>query len=122
MHALPQDHTGVRIARLRRERHLTQQTLSELSGVPYHTLTKIEQGRSAATSHAVACLSRAMRVEVSTITGQPYKTELRADELDVLIAPIREALDVYDLGADPDISARSLRELREDSETLPATP
>ncbi|MFV5994998.1 helix-turn-helix domain-containing protein [Streptomyces sp. NPDC056231] len=118
MHALPQDHTGVRVARLRRERHLTQQALADLSGVPYNTLTKIEQGRLAATPHAVACFARAMRVEVSTIIGQPYKAELRADELDVLIAPIREALDVYDLGADPDISARPLRNLREDSESL----
>jgi hypothetical protein len=59
-----------------------------------------------------------MRVEVATIVGQPYKADLRADELDVLIAPIREALDVYDLGPDPDISARPLRDLREDSESL----
>ncbi|MEU5748210.1 helix-turn-helix transcriptional regulator [Streptomyces sp. NPDC047726] len=118
MHALPQDHTGVRIARLRRERHLTQQALADLSGVPYNTLTKVEQGRLAATPHAVACFARAMRVEVATIVGQPYVEDLRADELDVLIAPIRGALDVYDLGVDPDISARSLRELREDSEAL----
>ena len=118
MHALPQDHTGVRIARLRRERHLTQRALADLSGVPYNTLIKIEQGRLSATPHAVACLSRAMRVEVSTIVGQPYKADLRADELDVLIAPIREALDIYDLGADPDISPRPLRDLREDSEGL----
>lgn len=118
MHALPQDHTGVRVARLRRERHLTQQALAELSKVPYNTLTKIEQGKLAATPYAIACLSRAMSVEVSTILGQPYKAELRADELDVLIGPIREALDVYDLGADPDISARPIRTLREDSEGL----
>ncbi|MFF1284332.1 helix-turn-helix domain-containing protein [Streptomyces sp. NPDC058299] len=118
MHALPQDHTGVRIARLRRERHLTQQALSSLSGVPYHTLTKVEQGRLAATPHVVACCARAMRVEVSTITGQPYRDDLRADELDVLIAPIREALDVYDLGADPDVTPRTIRELREQSEAL----
>ncbi|WP_267717343.1 hypothetical protein [Streptomyces sp. CoH17] len=52
-----------------------------------------------------------MRVEFSTIVGQSYKGELRADELDVLIAPIREALDVGDLGADPDISARPLQTL-----------
>ncbi|MFG2882395.1 helix-turn-helix domain-containing protein [Streptomyces sp. NPDC048297] len=118
MHALPQDHTGVRIARLRRERHLTQRGLADLSGVPYDTLTKIEQNRLSATPHAVACLARAMRVEVATIIGQPYKEDLRADELDVLIAPIREALDVYDLGPDPDISARPLHELQEDSESL----
>ncbi|SMF04262.1 helix-turn-helix transcriptional regulator [Streptomyces sp. Amel2xC10] len=118
MHALPEDHTGVRIARLRRERHLTQRALADLSGVPYNTLIKIEQGRLAATPHAVACLARAMRVEVSTVVGQPYASELRADELDVLIAPIREALDIYDLGADPDVSPRPLRVLREDSESL----
>ncbi|MFI5723560.1 helix-turn-helix domain-containing protein [Streptomyces cyaneofuscatus] len=118
MHALPQDRAGVRIARLRRERHLTQTALADLAGVPYNTLTKIEQGRLEATPHAVACLARAMRVEVATIMGQPYKDDLRADELDVLIAPIREALDVYDLGADPDISARPLQNLREESEGL----
>lgn len=118
MHALPQDRAGVRIARLRRERHLTQTALADLAGVPYNTLTKIEQGRLEATPHAVACLARAMRVEVATILGQPYKDDLRADELDVLIAPIREALDVYDLGADPDISARPLQTLREESEGL----
>lgn len=44
MHALPHDHTGARIKRLRLERHLTQTALSELSGVPYSTLTKAEQG------------------------------------------------------------------------------
>ncbi|MEU2969077.1 helix-turn-helix transcriptional regulator [Streptomyces ardesiacus] len=118
MHALPQDHTGVRIARLRRERHLTQRALADLSGVPYNTLFKVEQGRLAATPHVVACCARAMRVEVATIVGQPYAEDLRADELDVLIAPIREALDVYDLGADPDITPRPLQELREASEGL----
>ncbi|MFD4376808.1 helix-turn-helix domain-containing protein [Streptomyces sp. NPDC058486] len=118
MHSLPQDHTGVRIARLRKERHLTQRQLADISQVPYDTLTKVEQGRLAATPHVVACCARAMRVEVATIEGQPYKDDLRADELDVLIAPIRESLDLYDLGPDPDISPRSLRELREESESL----
>ncbi|MFC9280849.1 helix-turn-helix domain-containing protein [Streptomyces collinus] len=118
MHALPQDHTGVRIARLRRERHLTQRALADLSGVPYNTLIKVEQGRLAATPHVVACCARAMRVEVATIVGQPYVEDLRADELDVLIAPIREALDVYDLGADPDIVPRPLTDLHTDAEGL----
>ncbi|WP_371605064.1 helix-turn-helix domain-containing protein (plasmid) [Streptomyces sp. NBC_01220] len=118
MHALPQDHTGVRIARLRRERHLTQKALADLSGVPYNTLIKIEQGKLAATPYAVGCLARAMRVEVSTVIGQPYKDDLRADELDLLIAPIRAALDVYDLGPDPDITARPIRALREEAEGL----
>ncbi|MBP0458641.1 helix-turn-helix domain-containing protein [Streptomyces montanisoli] len=118
MHALPHDHTGTRIKRLRLERHLTQRALSDLSTVPYSTLTKTEQGVIAATPHVIASLARAMRVDVATITGQPYLSELRADELDVLVRPIREALDVYDLGPDPDIAPRPRRLLADDAEQL----
>jgi transcriptional regulator with XRE-family HTH domain len=118
MHALPHDHTGARIKRLRLERHLTQRALSDLSQVPYSTLTKTEQGVIPASPHLIARLARALRVEVATITGQPYVTELRADELDVLIQPIREALDVYDLGADPDVTPRPHQLLHDDAEAM----
>ncbi|MGW2511258.1 helix-turn-helix domain-containing protein [Streptomyces scopuliridis] len=118
MHALPHDHTGARIKRLRKERHLTQRALSDLSTVPYSTLTKTEQGVLPASPHLIASLARALRVDVATITGQPYVTELRADELDILIRPIRESLDVYDLGADPDITPRPHQLLADDAEDL----
>ncbi|OEJ57181.1 DNA-binding protein [Streptomyces agglomeratus] len=118
MHALPEDHTGVRIARLRRERHLTQRALSDLSNIPYSTLTKTEQGTLPATPHLIAACARAMRVEVATIVGQPYAVELRADELDILIRPIREALDIYDLGPDPAVQPRRLEELKYEAESL----
>lgn len=118
MHSLPHDHTGARIRRLRLERHLTQAALAELSQVPYGTLTKVEQGVTPASPHVIAAVARALRVQVETVTGQPYTTELRADELDVLIRPIREALDVYDLGADPDIAPRAHELLAADAEGL----
>ncbi|MFF2226302.1 helix-turn-helix domain-containing protein [Streptomyces globisporus] len=118
MHALPQDHTGARIKRLRLERHLTQRALSDLSKVPYSTLTKTEQGILPASPHLIASVARALRVKVETVTGQPYATELRADELDVLIQPNREALDVYDLGPDPDITPHPLPLLQDDAEQL----
>ncbi|KUF19496.1 helix-turn-helix domain-containing protein [Streptomyces silvensis] len=118
MHALPHDHTGKRIKRLRLERHLTQRALSDLSQVPYSTLTKAEQGVIPTSPHVIASIARALRVDVATIQGQPYMTELRADELDVLIRPIREALDVYDLGADPDITPRPHALLNDDAEAL----
>ncbi|ARF75669.1 transcriptional regulator [Kitasatospora albolonga] len=118
MHALPHGHTGARIKRLRLERHLTQRALSDLSQVPYSTLTKTEQGVLPASPHLIASVARALRVDVATVTGQPYVTELRADELDILIQPIREALDVYDLGADPDVAPRPLRLLQDDAEQL----
>ncbi|MFF5278804.1 helix-turn-helix domain-containing protein [Streptomyces sp. NPDC000133] len=118
MHALPHDHTGARIKRRRLERHLTQRALSDLSQVPYSTLTKTEQGVLPASPHVIASIARALRVEVATLTGQPYVTELRADELDILIQPIREALDVYDLGADPDVTPRPQQLLHDDAEAL----
>ncbi|GGP85896.1 hypothetical protein GCM10010278_75420 [Streptomyces melanogenes] len=118
MHALPHDHTGARIKRLRAERHLTQRALADLSLVPYSTLTKTEQGVIPTSPYVAAAVARALGVEVSAVTGQPYVAELRADELDVLIRPIREALDVYDLGADPDITPRAHRLLADDAEAL----
>ncbi|GGX01806.1 helix-turn-helix domain-containing protein [Streptomyces chryseus] len=118
MHALPHDHTGARMKRLRLERHLTQRAVADLSGVPYSTYTKTEQGVIAATPHVAAAVARALRVSVATIMGQPYVDELRVDELDVLIRPIRESLDVYDLGADPDITPRSLDILHREAEKL----
>jgi transcriptional regulator with XRE-family HTH domain len=120
MHSLPHDHTGARIKRLRLERHLTQRALSDLSTVPYSTLAKVEQGVTAASPHLIASLARALRVEVATVTGQPYVTELRADELDILIQPIREALDVYDLGPDPDVHPRPTQLLHDDAEAFHA--
>ncbi|MFE3638171.1 helix-turn-helix domain-containing protein [Streptomyces sp. NPDC059168] len=118
MHSLSHDHIGTRIARLRRARHLTQRELSDLAHVPYSTLSKVEQGVIPASPHVVGACARAMRVEVSSIQGQPYADELRDDELDVLIRPIREALDVYDLGADPEVRPRRPEALHRESEQL----
>ncbi|MGW7543150.1 helix-turn-helix domain-containing protein [Streptomyces sp. NPDC054770] len=118
MHALPEDHTGVRMARLRRERHLTQRAVADLTGIPYSTYTKTEQGVIAATPHVVAAFARGLRIEVATVVGQPYTDELRTDELDILIRPIREALDVYDLGGDSDVRPRGLDELKSDADAL----
>ncbi|MFD8263297.1 helix-turn-helix domain-containing protein [Streptomyces griseoluteus] len=118
MHSLSHDHIGTRIARLRRAHHLTQRELSELANVPISTLTKVEQGVIPASPHVIGACARAMRVDVASVQGQPYADELRADELDVLIRPIREALDVYDLGADPEVQPRRPEELHREAEQL----
>ncbi|WP_432159406.1 helix-turn-helix domain-containing protein [Streptomyces sp. NRRL F-5630] len=110
--------TGIRIKRLRQERHLTQKALADLAGLSYSTITKTEKALIPLTPHVTACIARALRVDVAAITGQPYYTELRQDELDVLIRPIREALDVYDLGADPDVHPRPYEQLDSEAEEL----
>ncbi|GAB2697568.1 helix-turn-helix domain-containing protein [Kitasatospora kifunensis] len=97
---------GGRIAACRKLRHLTQRGLAERASISYSLMFQIEQGRKPATSAVLASLARAPSVSVADLTGQPYLDELRKDHLDGLIQPIREALDIYDLGTDPDIACR----------------
>lgn len=112
------EHTGARVAHARKIRRLTQRELAELSLVSCSTLSKIEQGRLPASPSVTGALARALSVPVSELTGQPYLTELRQDQLDGLIQPIRLALDVYDLGPDPEVTPRPGAELDQAAEEL----
>ncbi|MFJ7906099.1 helix-turn-helix domain-containing protein [Kitasatospora sp. NPDC096204] len=112
------EHTGERIAQYRKLRHLTQRELAARAHISYSMLTKVEQGAKPATPAVLAAVARVLSVQTVDLTGQPYLTELRQDELDVLIQPIREALDLYDLGADPDVAARPMSELHTNAEQL----
>lgn len=105
------DSIGARIAACRKLRHLTQRGLAERASISYSLMFQIEQGAKSASSAVLAALARALSVPVADLTGQPYLEELRQDQLDGLIQPIREALDIYDLGADPEVTARSARDL-----------
>jgi transcriptional regulator with XRE-family HTH domain len=113
-----EEHTGARIAHIRKVRKLTQRELSDLSHVSYSTLTKVEQGVIPASPSVIGALARALSVPVTQLTGQPYLEELRQDQLDGLIQPIREALNVYDIGPDPDVAPRSTQELEAQAEEL----
>ncbi|SPE56042.1 anaerobic benzoate catabolism transcriptional regulator [Streptomyces netropsis] len=112
------EHTGTRIAHARKVRRLTQRELADLSHVSYSTITKVEQGVLPASPSVIGSLARALSVPVTELTGQPYLEELRQDQLDGLIQPIREALNVYDLGPDPDVSPRPFHELEAHAEKL----
>ncbi|MGR3933716.1 helix-turn-helix domain-containing protein [Streptomyces sp. BRA346] len=113
-----EEHTGKRIARARKTRRLNQRELADKAHVSYSTLTKVEQGAMPASPSVIGALARALSVPVSELTGQPYLDELRHDQLDGLIQPIREALDIYDLGLDPEVAPRGLDELHGDAERL----
>jgi len=112
------EHTGARIAHMRKVRRLTQRELADLSHVSYSTLTKVEQGVLPASPSVIGALARALSVQVIELTGQPYLGELRKDQLDGLINPIREALNIYDLGPDPDVTPRTVEELEAHAEKL----
>lgn len=112
------EHAGVRIARSRKLRRLTQRELADRAHLSYSTVTKVEQGNMPASPAVIGAVARALSVPVTDLTGQPYLEELQADHLDGLLEPIREALNVYDLGADPEITPRSLDELHTAAEHL----
>lgn len=112
------ENTGARIAHTRKVRRLTQRELADLSHVSYSMLTKVEQGVLPPSPSVIGALARALSVSVAELTGQPYIEELRTDQLDGLINPIREALNVYDLGADPGVTPRSVDALEQQSERL----
>jgi transcriptional regulator with XRE-family HTH domain len=113
-----EEHTGARIKSVRLRRKLTQHELADLSHVSYSTITKLEQGVMPASPSVMGALARTLSVTVSELTGQPYLDELRADHLDVLINPIREAMNVYDLGADEEIEPRSHADMTADADRL----
>ncbi|MFJ8276137.1 helix-turn-helix domain-containing protein [Streptomyces griseoviridis] len=113
-----EENTGARIARHRKIRHLTQRELADLSHVSYSTLTKVEQGHLPASPSVTGALARALSITVADLQGQPYLDELRQDQLDALINPIREALNIYDLGADPEVTPRPFDDLETHAEEL----
>ncbi len=105
------EHTGTRIAEQRKLAGLTQRGLAGQIPYSYSLLRAVETGDRAAGPDLVATVAKVLRIDVSVLTGQPYITELQQDRLAALVRPIREALDLYDLGADPQAVARPAREL-----------
>ncbi|MBX7554429.1 helix-turn-helix domain-containing protein [Streptomyces sp. tea 10] len=111
MPSLDENHTGARIAEQRKLARLTQRQLAERLPFSYSLLTQVECGARPATADFVAACSKILNVDVTVLTGQPYVTELQRDRLAELVRPIREALDLYDLGPNPDLSVRPAGQL-----------
>lgn len=111
MPSFDDEHTGARIAEQRKLAGLTQRGLADRIPYSYSLLRHVETGYKNASPDLVSAVARALRIDVTALTGQPYVTELQQDRLAELIRPIRESLDLYDLGADPDLRVRSLPEL-----------
>lgn len=118
MPSLDENHTGARIKEQRRIARLTQRELAGILPYSYSLLNQVECGARAATPDFVAAVAAALRIDVTALTGQPYVTELQQDRLSALVRPIRESLDLYDLGADPGIETRPGAQLVRDAEDL----
>ncbi|MFF9348562.1 transcriptional regulator [Streptomyces sp. NPDC014734] len=94
------DAVGTRIKEQRRLAHLTQRQLSDRIPYSYSLLNQVECGAKPAGAGFVAAVAHALRVDITTLTGRPAAAEPRRGRRAALVHPIREALDLYDLGAD----------------------
>ncbi|MFJ6787162.1 helix-turn-helix domain-containing protein [Streptomyces angustmyceticus] len=112
------NHTGARIKEQRRIARLTQRELAARIPYSYSLLNQVECGARAATPDFVAAVAAALKIDVTALTGQPYVTELQQDRLAALVRPIRESLDLYDLGADPGLQTRPGAQLAREADDL----
>ncbi|MCX5381144.1 helix-turn-helix domain-containing protein [Streptomyces sp. NBC_00091] len=98
------DHTGSRIREQRRLRRLTQRQLADRIPYSLSLLNQVECGARPATPGFVAAVAQAFGVDTSKLTGPLAVASLPTDRLVALVAPIREAVDCYDLGPNPDLT------------------
>ncbi|MFE0189077.1 helix-turn-helix domain-containing protein [Streptomyces sp. NPDC058989] len=112
------DHIGARIADYRKLRHLTQTGLAQRAFVSRGSIAKVEAGLTPATPSIVAAVARVLEIDVAVLNGQPYVSEMQQDDLDRMIAPLSEALDLYDLGPDLGINPRPVSHIAADVEML----
>ncbi|UCM87909.1 helix-turn-helix domain-containing protein [Streptomyces marincola] len=111
---------GKRIQGFRKARGWTQHGLAQRAHISYSTITKIETGAMPVSPTVQAACARALRVHITDITGQPYVDNLRGDQLDELVQPVRLAVaNPFHVTA-TGIPPRPVREIRSDIDRLDA--
>lgn len=120
MHEKDGVHIGARIAEQRAlaRPRLTQRALAERAHVSLSILSKVESGHRPASPALIAACARALGIEASTLVGQPYADELRADRFDVPLAALRASLENWDVPLDEAAPPRSLAEIAQDVNVL----
>jgi transcriptional regulator with XRE-family HTH domain len=93
-----QDRIGARVAAMRKTRGWSGRELARRAQVSYSLLTKVESGAAPASPSFVGAVARALRVDVTRVTGQPYDDpDSRLVALQSTIEPFRRALLTYGL-------------------------
>jgi transcriptional regulator with XRE-family HTH domain len=114
-----QDRIGARVAAVRKTRGWSGRELARRAQVSYSLLAKVESGAAPASPAFIGAVARALRVDVTRITGQPYEDpDSRIAALQATIDPFRRALLTYDLPSPADIRPRSVASLRADTDAL----
>lgn len=89
---------GMRVATERKLRGLTQHQLADRAQVSLSLLRAVEQGSRGATSTLVGAVAKALQVDRTVLTGQPYRgTGPEEDEPHAGIAAIRREVAAHGL-------------------------
>jgi transcriptional regulator with XRE-family HTH domain len=103
---------GRRIARARKFRGLTQIGLAGRAHVSKSLIAQVESGHKPATPSLIAAVSAALGVDVTDLTGQPYRgADARSDRIHAAIPQIRQALVYWDIPPVLDVPPRPLADL-----------
>lgn len=103
---------GQRIAHARKLRGLTQAELAARAPCSKSLIAQVERGHKPATPTLIAAVANALNVDVTELTGQPYRgTTARTDRIHEAIPEIRQALAYWDIPPELDTEPRPLHEL-----------
>jgi transcriptional regulator with XRE-family HTH domain len=110
---MPEDITiGQRIAHARKLRGLTQDGLAIRTARSKSLIAQVERGHKPATPALIADVASALAVDVTELTGQPYRgTTAQADRIHAAIAGIRQAIAYWDIPPELGMPPRPLAEL-----------
>ncbi|HXP21324.1 MAG TPA: helix-turn-helix transcriptional regulator [Streptosporangiaceae bacterium] len=108
----PGDAIGRRIGRARKLHGLTQIGLAGRAHVSKSLIAQVESGHKPATPSLIAAVASALNVDVTDLTGQPYRgSDVRGDRIHAAIPQIRQALVYWDIPPILDVPPRPMADL-----------
>lgn len=103
---------GQRIARARKLRRLTQAELATRAPCSKSLIAQVERGHKPATPSLIVAVARVLNVDVTELTGQPYRGgNASTDRVHAAIPDIRQAIAYWDIPPELDTPPRSLPDL-----------
>ncbi|WP_063040671.1 helix-turn-helix domain-containing protein [Nocardia grenadensis] len=108
------DAVGSRVAQARKLAGMTQRELAARANVSIALIRSVEQKRVPATAAFLGAVSKALRVGVADLTGQPFRPAPGHDaEMHAAISGLRTELAAYDIDNHAVSEVRPLEHLRE---------